>query len=146
MEQIDITIQPQVTRVIEMGFQGPAGPPGTSTLVTLTAGAALGGGRIVTVDAGGTAIYADSSTVAHSKKVVGLTLGAASIGAPVEVQSSGEVIEPSWAWTTGQALYLGTSGMLVVTPPVTGFSLIVGFAIAPTKIILNIGMPIILLP
>jgi hypothetical protein len=29
MDQVTIVIQPEVTRTIEMGFQGPAGPPGT---------------------------------------------------------------------------------------------------------------------
>jgi hypothetical protein len=113
-----------------------------TTVVTRVAGTALGGHLIVR-SAGGLAMYADAGTEAHGDDVLGLTLGAVAAGAPVEILTGGPITEPSWAWTPGQPVMLGSDGVLVqssIGDP--AFDLVVGFAETPTTVFINIGTPI----
>lgn len=122
------------------------GDPGiAANIVSYLAGAALGGHRAVLVDALGTAIYADKDTPAHYACVIGITQGAATIGASVAIQTYGEITEGSWTWTPLLPIYLGVNGTLTQTPPTTGFQLILGFAISTTKIFIDIKEAIDLL-
>jgi hypothetical protein len=122
--------------------QGPPGP--NTTLVSGIASIALSGHRLVTVNGSGELIYADNTTASHATKVLGLTLGAASIGAATNVKTYGEVTEPSWTWTMDSPIYLGANGVLTQTAPATGFILIVGFPLSATTIFLDTQGPIIL--
>lgn len=119
------------------------GAPGSDHL-TKTAGVALGGHRMVTLDAVGEAIYADSSILAHAHKVLGMTTGAAILGAPIDILRMGEFSEPSWSWILDEPLFLGTDGLLTQTPPVSGFSLIVAFPISATMVYVDLREPIYL--
>ncbi len=123
--------------------QGLTGPPGARALDYVCA-IDLGGNRVVVANASGLAIYADRTEPTHASRVIGITQGAASEGAITQVQYLGEMIEPSWSWTPGAALYLGTNGLLTETCPSTGFALNIAFAITATKIVIHIGQPIIL--
>lgn len=140
-------ISPDVV-VIEVGMPGPAGAPGAmgsagSTALTVTAGEALGGHRLVVLD-GGAAFYAGSDISHHAWRVAGLTLGAALPGAPVDVLRAGEVFEPTWSWDPLLPVFLSTNGQLTQVPPSVGISLIVGFPVAPTKLFLSLREPITL--
>lgn len=123
------------------GPQGPPGPAGASTL-SLTAAIAIGGHRLVTTDASGHAIYADATIPTHANCVVGMSIGAAASGATVSVQSSGELSDPSFSYTPGQVLFLGSDGLVATNAPTSGFSLVIGYAETATTIFLNIGQPI----
>lgn len=125
------------------GAQGPIGPAGGSAL-PVVAGVALGGHRLVVLNASGQAIYADCTQPAHAGKVLGLTLGAIAAGDNGDVLRSGEVVEPSWNWTLDQAVFLGSNGLLTQTQPLTGFSLIVGFPVSATKLFVSLREPLIL--
>lgn len=129
-----------------VGAPGPRGIPGPDggTALQYPAGESLGGHRMVVLDDAAEAIYADNGTPAHAVKVLGITTGAAAAGDAATIQTGGELTEPSWAWTLNQPVYLGTNGTLTQTPPVAGFSLIVGFPITPTTIYMAIGQPITL--
>lgn len=146
---------PQVT-VISEGIQGPPGTPGADgpigpsggSALPMTAGAILGGGRILTVDANGDAIYADASNPAHIRGVVGLGLNAAILGATVNVQIVGETSDVAWSWTVGQPIFLGLNGLMtqtVPTAPTAAFALVVAYPITPTKIVVGLREPITLL-
>ncbi|WP_051331767.1 hypothetical protein [Methylocaldum szegediense] len=124
------------------GVQGPPGPAGGSAL-QYTAGEALGGHRMVVLNAQQKAIYADSSDPTHVDKVLGLTLGAAAQDALVTVQNSGEISEPSWNWALNQPVFLGTQGQLTQTPPATGFVLMVGFPTSSNTLFLDIKQAIL---
>ena len=123
------------------GATGPAGPSGAS-VATYTAGEALGGHRVVKADAAGQAVYA-TNTDLPSQHLLGVTTGAASMGAAVSVQRFGDMIEPSWSWTPNLPIFLGTNGLLTQAYP-AGASLviIVGFAITPTSVMLAVREPI----
>src|SRR5205085_1073647 len=102
------------------------------------------GHRAVVADTNGNAVYADSSEPSHANAVIGITTGAASEGAAVSVQNIGEMIEPSWQWAPDIPIYINANGILSQTAPTTGFSLVVGFAVTSTRIIIHITQPIIL--
>lgn len=138
-------------QVVSVGEQGPAGaqgatgPSGGATF-TVTAGAAIGGHRIIHLDAAEKAQYASNQNAAHALTALGMTLGAAILNDPVDVQRTGEVTEPSWAWTLDQPVYLADNGLMTQTTPVSPalFQRIVGFPTAATKLFLSFREPIFL--
>lgn len=139
------------TRVVYTGQQGPQGIQGIpgptgGTALQYTAGVALGGHRMVVLDATGNAIYADNLTPGHLFKVLGMTTGAAGAGAVATIQTGGELTEPSWNWDVALPVYLGTNGQLTqVAPAAPAFQLIVGFPISPTTLFINLREPISLI-
>jgi len=144
-----VVVEDTSVQVVFVGEQGPQGPQGNigpagGVALTVTAGAALGGHRIVHLDSSEKAQYAGNQTAAHALVMLGMTLGAAVLNDPVNVQSFGEVIEPSWSWTLNQPVYLDTNGLLTQTTPVAPalFQRIVGFPTAATKLFLSFREPI----
>ena len=117
-EPVVVVTAAQRPITLEVGHQGPAGPPATDQ--TATAATVLGGHRVVTLNADGEAEYADPSDPATYGTVVGITTGAALAGAAVQIRSVGQMIEPSWSWTPGDLLFLGTDGTITATPPTSG--------------------------
>jgi hypothetical protein len=111
VQQVASTVA--VASVGPQGAQGPAG--GTS--VTYTAGAVLGGHRLVRSVSQGTVGYADGSNALHGDDTVGMTLQAAGAGDDVAVQSAGTVSFAGWAWTQGDPVFLGTNGLPTQTVP-----------------------------
>ena len=137
------------TVVIAAGQQGPAGIPGIpgpagGTAMQFTATSAIGGHRVLSLNAANELIYASSDDLGTAHKIVGLSLNAASPGGTVSVMRSGEVEEPSWNWVTTLPVYLGANGLLTQTPPVVpaAFSLIVGFPTSTTGLFISVREPI----
>jgi hypothetical protein len=136
-----IVQQPRQATITATALQGPPGPPGPpgsagAQTLTLQAGIALGGHRVVCVDSSGQAIYPDRNNPAHADAVVGITTGAASAGANVTVLASGEMTEASWSWNPGP-LWVGDTGLLTQSPPSAGWSQIVAIALSATRIVLT---------
>lgn len=100
--------------------------------VTRTAGEALGGTRAVRVAADGKAYYANPDATARF--TIGITTGAALIGAPLTIQVEGELEEVSWSWTDSEVVWLAANGTLTQTVPTTGTLLQVGIPMGPTKL------------
>lgn len=101
----------------------------------------LGGHRVVMNAIDGRLAYASNDIAQSAYTILGITLGAATENALVEVQSFGLLAEPSWAWTPNLPIYLGTNGLLTQTMPTAPtalFSLVLGFAISATSIFLNL--------
>ena len=138
-----------VVTLISEGIQGPPGPqgpmgPAGSTSVRVSAGADIGGHRIVTLDEQGRAVYASPAIMRDANRILGLTMHAAVAGADVDVLRDGDAVEPSWSWDLNKPIYLGQSGTLVQqVAPESVFTLIVGFPISATKMYFSIGTPII---
>jgi hypothetical protein len=86
----------------------------------------------------GQAVYADHADLSHADKVLGITTGAASSGAPVTIQSADPMIESSWNWTLDQAVFLSTQGQLTQTPPTSGFLQAIGFPLSATTLQIRI--------
>lgn len=120
------------------GPQGPKGEAG-NTILTYVAGEAVGGHRVVRSIGGGTCGYASSNDPTGGDDTIGLTLAAAAAGNQVDVQNSGPVTFAGWTWTPGAPVFVGLSGLLTQTPPVTGYVQSMGHAEGPTTIFLAIG-------
>lgn len=146
LQIIEIVIpQTGVPSSLEIGAQGPPGADGTNgpMQLTRTAGEVLGGHRIVRLNADGEAIYADCETVADASVVLGMTVGAADSGADVDIQTEGELIEPSWDWNPDLPIFLSTMGQLTQSEPVTGFVLQVAIPTGIDRAFIRIGEPIV---
>lgn len=136
---------PEILTVVSGGSQGPPGIPGSAfTYEVAVAGTTLGGHRMVTTNASGKLIYADSSISGHANKVMGMITNATTLDELVNVYTTGTITEMSWSWNIDEPLYLSTNGQLTQTPPTTGFLLIVGFPVTSTKIFIDLVSPIIL--
>jgi hypothetical protein len=109
-----------------------------------TAGEDLGGHRVV-VSLGGNLYYANTTNLAHKNRVVGLTLGATTVGAVSSYLKEGLITEPSWAWNTSLPVYLADNGLLTQTPVnVTGFVMIAGMPASSTSLYVSFQPSIIL--
>lgn len=72
---------------------------------------------------------------------LGLTVTAADVDQPVDVQRGGIIDEASWAWTPGP-VWLSPTGGLTQIPPADGFDLMVGSALSATRLLLDLQQPI----
>lgn len=123
---------------IVVQFSG-APPAQTSPVITLTAGADIGGHRGVSVGPDGLGMYADKGS---APDCIGVSAGAAVDGAALAVQTSGEMTESSWSWNPGEPVYLGDNGLLTQTPTTTGNLVVIGTATGEKRLLINIEQPI----
>ena len=141
-----LSVAEEVTQILSVAEQGPPGPPGpagpsgATTFVRQSAGA-LSAMRIVWEDEAGVVFALDSADEDHIDLLCGLTLTATSDAGQVTVQRTGAVDDLAWNWTPGR-VYLGADGALTQSPPSTGFDVLVGVAVSPTRLILNFQDPI----
>ena len=86
---------------------------------------------------------ADSRVLSQMGKVVGVTTRSIGRGFAGEVQLIGELVNPAWRWTAGDAVFInGTK--LAATPPASGWVKKVGVAKNQTTIIVDLGEAILL--
>jgi len=104
------------------------GPAGEQT-VDVTAGEAIGGGRIVTLF-DETAMYASPDQDYNS--TLGITKTAVALGDPISVLLQGLITDPSWNFSEGP-IWSIANGLMSQTEPTTGVSLIIGWALSPTS-------------
>ncbi len=107
-----------------------------------TAGAVLGGHRIVRSTGALTVDYASSDDILHGDDTLGMTTGAADMGANVTVQRIGPLSFDGWAWTAGEPVFLGLNGLPTQTPPESGFIQVIGHAENATTLYLQLQAPI----
>ena len=125
------------------GPQGIPGPAGGATLVTVGA-TPLSGHTAVALDSGGLLVYADCTNPAHIGAVQGVVGNAYSPGDLVVVQTDFELVHAGWSFSPGP-VFVGASGALVQTlPPGAIFAQVVGYALAPTRIRVDVQPPIVL--
>lgn len=131
--------------IVEIAEQGLPGADGNVVnVLTKIASQNLGGQRVVFQDSSTSVDYVDILDISQSLLVLGITTGAASVGANVDVQISGEMTEPSWTWIAGELVYCGANGVLTQILPIGSFLQRVGVAISPTILKVEIEEPIIL--
>jgi hypothetical protein len=125
---------------------GPPGPPGMSTL-PVVAGTAISAHRAVVQAADGRVYYASPTNPAHVALPLWLSLTAASAaGDALTVQAFGEVVEPSWAWSSGP-IWVGAAGVLTQTFVDLGagaWSRSIGAALDATTVFVSPSGPIVL--
>lgn len=138
----------ELLEVAEQGLPGPPGIPGPAggSAMDFTAASAIGGHRVLALNAVNEIIYASNDLPGTAHKIVGMSLNAAAPGGALSVMRSGEVLEPSWNWDTTLPVYLGANGLLTQTPPVApaAFSLIVGFPTSATGLFISVREPIVI--
>lgn len=144
-----ITLRVSPLRVVTLdvggrGPQGPRGEPGAAgSVLAKTAGAALGGHRVVVASGADDVLVADVADAAHLHRVVGITEGAAVMGDAVDVRFAGEMTEATWSWTPDAPIYVGAAGVLTQTPPVGAAWLrIVAVAVSATRIVVGLREPV----
>lgn len=144
-DTLEIIQQPEIEVVLVaphvVYLNGSDNPSKIST--TEIAGVDISGHSVVIKSGTGTVSLADHNLLSHIHQVLGVSLNSATQGTEVQVQSFGLITEPSWNWIDGP-VYLGVGGQLSQTPPTTGFLLIVGTAMAPTVLMVKLGVPITL--
>ena len=135
--------------VLEAAAQGPRGPQGIPGPVggatTVMVGAApISGHTAVAMDADGLLIYADCTNPAHIGAVQGVIANAYGAGDLAVVQTDFELVHAGWSFTTGP-VFVGATGALVQTLPMGAvFAQVVGYALAPTRIRIDVQPPIVL--
>lgn len=135
--------------VLEAAAQGPRGPQGipgpAGGATTVMVGAApISGHTAVALDSGGLLVYADCTNSAHIGAVQGVVGNAYSPGDLAVVQTDFELVHAGWSFSPGP-VFVGASGALVQTlPPGALFAQVVGFALAPTRIRVDVQPPIVL--
>lgn len=134
--------QELLVTTVSSGIIGPRGHSGGEVLER-TSQVTISGHRAVISTGNDEVDYASNDIEDHQFRILGITTNAASPGFPISVRSFGEITEPSWNFSIGP-VYLGTLGQLVQTVPSSPalFSIIVGYAISATTIVVNIQTPI----
>lgn len=123
----------------QRGKQGIPGPAGGAA-VERVAGETISALRVV-YELDGRVFALDYRDAEHIDLLLGVTLTAASAGAAVNVQRTGDLSDSGWAWQPGR-IYLGQAGLLTQHPAETGYSLLIGSAVSATRILLNLQDPI----
>ncbi|MGA4634510.1 hypothetical protein ACPA5B_11580 [Pseudomonas solani] len=131
--------------VVATGPQGAAGPPGQpgpagGSAVQRIAGETLSALRLV-YELNDEVFYLGGDDAAHVDLVCGVTITAAVLGQPINVQSSGPLDDVTWSWAPGP-VWLGADGHLIQAPPEAGYLLYVGRAVSSTRLIININQPV----
>ena len=146
--QIVIEVDTEV-ELVELGEQGPRGiqgipgPAGGATLITVGA-APISGHTAVALGSDGLLIYADCTNPAHLGAVLGVVANAYGAGDPAVVQTSFDISHAGWAFTLGP-VFAGVGGAIVQTLPMGAvFAQVVGYALAPTRIRIDVQPPIVL--
>ena len=122
---------------------GPIGPAGGATLVTVGA-TPISGHAAVALDSGGLLVYADCTNPAHIGAVQGVVASAYSPGDLAVVQTDFELVHAGWSFSPGP-VFVGASGALVQVLPVGAvFAQVIGYALAPTRIRVDVQSPIVL--
>ena len=114
----------------------------SQSIISLDAGEALGGQKIVTTDATGDAILADNTVITDSNRVLGFTKTSATLGSSVDIITQGELEDVSFSFTPDALIWLGITGLPTQTPPSSGIVVIMGQAITATKILIRIQQTI----
>jgi hypothetical protein len=117
-------------------FKGDKGDSGGE--LSAIAVTTLSGHIAVTLDGAGQAVAADNSIATHGGSVVGITTGAAALGASVSIADKGTLEHLGWAFTPNQAVYLGAAGQITQTPPTGQFIKVLGMAKTATRITISI--------
>lgn len=138
----------EATVIIAPGAQGPPGKtgeigPAGGTAFERTAGEALSALKAVWEDESGAVYALDYADDEHIDMLAGLTITAASEGAPITIQRSGPLDATGLNLTAGR-VWLGENGALTQSPPDDGFDVLVGYATAEQRLYIDFSDNILL--
>ena len=134
----------------EVGAEGPEGPRGVAGgRVVKRAPGVLSAGRAVRALADGDHVDVASAFVSSTARtLVGVVAtSAAAADEEVEVVLRGELDDDVWTFTPQQNVYVGDNGVLTQTiDPTWSYVCVVGRALTPTKLLVDVRAPIFLAP
>ena len=142
---IATTDMPSLLIAAEQGPPGTQGPPGPSagTAYTRTAAQNVSGGKALRLNAAGECLHANGADTSHANMVVGVSLNGGAAGSDITIiTSGGEIEEVVWNWQVNKPVFLGVDGLLTQVAPISGYILIVGVAVGPTRMLVKIQQPI----
>jgi len=117
----------------------------TASSLDLTAGQVISALKGITIDTStGKGIYADSATITHANRIVGISYTSAAQDGTFTVYTGGEMTDVSWTWDLTKSIFLGTSGSLTQTAPTSGQRTIMGFPLSATSMKIKISESILL--
>ncbi len=145
-----VIVEEEKVKIIEVsprGIPGPQGPPGETGGDTgrvtqiLTAGADLGGHRVVYSDLG-FAYYASADNADTAMQIIGITTHASAAYGEIQVISAGPIEDVSFSFAADLPIYLGIEGRLTqVFNPAWKFRIIIGFPTGSQSMQVRIGEP-----
>lgn len=142
-EEVPITAVVTAAEQGPPGIQGIPGPAGGATVVTVGA-VPLSGHTAVALDQSGLLIYADCTNPTHIGAVQGVIANAYGAGDPAVVQTDFDLTHAGWAFANGP-VFVGAAGALVQVLPVGAvFAQVIGYALAQTRIRIDVHPPIVL--
>lgn len=129
--------------------QGPPGPPGIpgpagGQVLQRTAGQDTSALVVVYEDLFSAVWPADPDVETDVLALLGVTVSAAQGGQPINVQRLGVIDDASWSFVPGRRVFLAGQGRLTQEPPQAGYDVLIGTAVSPTRLLLNIQDPIAL--
>lgn len=127
--------------------QGPPGPPGIpgpagGQVLQRKAGMAISALVAVYEDLLGEVWPADPDVESDVLALLGVTVSAAQAGQPINVQRMGHIDDDSWQWHPKGRIFLDQEGRLTQQVPQSGYDVLIGVALSPTRLLLNIQDPI----
>lgn len=81
---------------------------------------------------------ADNDTYTKSK-AFGVALTASTTGGNVRVQTFGEIKDASFLFPINEPLFLGSNGVITITPPILGFVINIGYSLGNGAIFIDIN-------
>lgn len=116
----------------------------SALVIQAVAGSVLSGYRVVTTEFSGRVVYASSDASAEGP--FWLTTTAAVEDELVQLVAVGEVVDPGWAWTARQPVYLHANGQISHVIPVLPetFLVQIGVALTATSIFVDPQVPVVL--
>lgn len=106
------------------------------------AGETISAIRAIFLDSG--EIFIADQSVEIKSNVFGISITGSVMGGAVVVKESGELYDSSLSFTIGSPVFLSNSGQLTQTAPVSGFRVLIGYAIATNGLNINIQEPILI--
>ena len=128
-----------------VSIPGPQGPPGPGSTLESTAGENIAAYQPVYVE-NELAFIASNDDAGNFLSFAGLAAVSSLITDPIDIITSGYVVNVAWSWTSNLEIYLGSGGVLTQTPPIPDNSLyriVVGEATGPNSMIVRISEPIL---
>ena len=128
----------------QQGPPGPAGIPGPAggQVLQRKAGMDMSALLVVYEDLSGSVWPADPDVESDVLALLGVTVSATVAGQPINVQRMGHIDDDAWQLQPGKRVFLGRQGRLTQEPPQGGYDVLIGMAISPTCLLLNIQDPI----
>lgn len=119
-----------------VGIPGPAGGSALQRIFGETLSA-----LVVVYELNNYVFTLDYRDVENIDLMLGVTITAAAVGEPGNIQRSGVLDDSGWNWTPG-AIWLGPHGTLTQISPIDGYDVLIGSANSATRITLNLQDPI----